>query len=165
MQQHRGNDAGTVPEDTCLHVPAEAAEPVALSSTCRHCSKSPNTQWAITGRELYSCKKGMSQLYFGFLLVHRFWVWHAFLLLKGSARIELNVHSFDLKIWTLKIKCNAVGMHFMRFSKAKEIVGWVFLRWMVFCGKLMLKTLVCLAMDIVLLLLCPSAYNWLPNSY
>lgn len=101
----------------------------------------------------------MSQLYFGFLLVNRFGVCQAFLLLKGSARLELNVHSFDLKIWTLKMKCNAVDMHFMRFSKAEEILCEVFLRWMGFCGKLMLKTLVCLVMDIVFLLLCPSAYN------
>lgn len=40
----------------------------------------------------------------------------------------------------LKVRCNAVDMYFIRFSKA-------------------VKTLVCLAMDIVLLLLCPFAYN------
>lgn len=63
-----------------------------------------------------------------------------------------------MKIVTLKIKTNAVDMLFMRFNKAEDILlvlsvddG--------FCGKLMLITLVCLAIDIALLLLCPSAYN------
>lgn len=49
-------------------------------------------------------------------------------------------------------------MLFMRFNKAEDIL-LVLSMDDVFCGKLMLKTLVCLAMDIALLLLCPSAYN------
>lgn len=161
MQQHRENYVGTIAEDTCLPVLAKAARNMALSLTCHRSSKSN----AITGRQLYSCNKGMSQLYFGFLLVGKFWVCQAFLLLKGSARIELNVHSFDLKIQTLKMKCNAVDMHLMMFIKAEEILGCGFFWGDSFHGKLMLKILVCLVMDITLLLLCPSACNWLPNSY
>lgn len=88
-----------------------------------------------------------------------FGVARLFFLLKGATRIELDVHSFDLKIQTLKMKCNAVNMHLMRFSKAEEMQLWGFFEVDIFCGKLMLKTLVCLAMDIVLLLLCPSAYS------
>jgi len=80
VQQHRANGVGTITEDTCLHVAAEAAEHVALFLTCHRSRKSPDTQSAVTGGELYSCKMGISQLYFVFLLVSRFWVCQAFLL-------------------------------------------------------------------------------------
>lgn len=93
------------------------------------------------------------------MLIPRLWVCQAFLLLKGSARTDLNVHSSGLKIPTLKMQYNAVDVHFMRFSKAEEmLVGCSFEADGGF-GMLMSKTPVCLAMDIVLLLLCPSAYS------
>lgn len=84
-----------------LHVPAEHVAP---SLTCHHSSKSPNTQSTITRKQWYNSKNGVSPLYFGSLLITRFWVCQAFLLLQGSARTELNVRSFDLKTQTLIMK-------------------------------------------------------------
>lgn len=79
----------------------------------------------LTQRELYISKKGLSQLYFDFLVINSSWICQTFLL-RVSTRIELNVHPFNLKIWMLKMECNAVDMHLKRFSKA-EVLG-VFLR-------------------------------------
>lgn len=80
----------------------------------------------LTKRELYICKKGSSQLYFGFLVIQSFWVCQTF---QSFSKNRVNVHPFNLEIWTLKMKCNTVDMHFIRFSKAEEILGGFWGRW------------------------------------